>query len=99
MIAGRRRGALHSYSPIAPRDRTRRIPVPNHAVPRPLPVETRMNRSARKQHHEQLRKKHKHDQQEHARELAKKKPATTAAWILGLGVAVMVALVLAATFL
>lgn len=58
-----------------------------------------MNRSARKQHHEQLRKKHKHEQQEHARELAKKKPNTTAAWVLGIGITLIVAVVLAVTFL
>jgi len=56
-----------------------------------------MNRSARKQHHEQARKKHKHDQLEHARELAKKQPSTTAAWVLGIGLAVMLTFVLAVT--
>jgi hypothetical protein len=49
-----------------------------------------VNRSAKKQHHEKARKKHKHDQQEHARELARQKPSTRAAWVLGVGVAVVV---------
>ncbi|MBY0460208.1 MAG: hypothetical protein K2V38_23070 [Gemmataceae bacterium] len=31
-----------------------------------------MNRSAKKQHHEQARKKNKHDLQEHAREAARR---------------------------
>ena len=49
-----------------------------------------MNHSAKKQHHEKTRKKHKHEQEEHARELAKQKPSTRAAWVLGIGVAVVV---------
>jgi hypothetical protein len=49
-----------------------------------------VNHSAKKQHHEKARKKHKHDQQEHARELAKQKPSTVAAWVLGIGIAVVV---------
>jgi hypothetical protein len=48
-----------------------------------------VNHSAKKQHHEKARKKHKHDQQEHARELARQKPSTTAAWVLGIGIAVV----------
>jgi hypothetical protein len=49
-----------------------------------------VNRSAKKQHHEKARKKHRHDQQEHARELARQKPSTRAAWVLGVGVVVVV---------
>jgi hypothetical protein len=49
-----------------------------------------VNRSTKKQHHEQARKKHKHDQQEHARELARQSPSTTAAWVLGIGVLVVI---------
>ena len=49
-----------------------------------------MNHSAKKQHHEKARKKHKHDQQEHARELARQKPSTRAAWVLGIGVGLVV---------
>ncbi len=57
-----------------------------------------MNHSSKKQHHEQARKKHKHDQQEHARELARQKPSMTAAWVLGVGILVIVAVVVATTF-
>ena len=57
-----------------------------------------MNRSAKKQHHEQARKKHRHDQEEHARELAKKKPSMMAFWILAIGLALVVAFVLATSF-
>jgi hypothetical protein len=53
-----------------------------------------MSHSTKKQHHEQARKKHRHDQQEHARELAKRKPSTTAAWILGIVLALAVGVVL-----
>ncbi|MCE9564985.1 MAG: hypothetical protein K8U57_23365 [Planctomycetes bacterium] len=56
-----------------------------------------MSHSTKKQHHEQARKKHKQEQLEHARELAKKKPSTTAAWVLGIGLAVMLTFVLAVT--
>ena len=52
-----------------------------------------MNHSAKKQHHEQARKKHRHDQQEHARELAKKKPSMVAVWVLGVGLALMAAVI------
>ena len=55
-----------------------------------------MNRNAKKQHHEKSRKQHKHDQQEHARELAKQKPSTTAAWVLGIGIVVVVIAVVVA---
>lgn len=56
-----------------------------------------MNRSAKKQHHEQARKKHRHEQQEHARELAKKKPSMAAFWILAVGLALAVIFVVATT--
>jgi hypothetical protein len=56
-----------------------------------------MNRSAKKQHHEQARKKHRHDQEEHARELAKKKPSMLAFWVLAIGLALVVAFVVATT--
>ncbi len=58
-----------------------------------------MNRSARKQHHELARKKHKHDLKEYARELSRRKPSTTAAWVLGVGIALVVAVVVGLTFL
>ncbi len=57
-----------------------------------------MNHSTKKQHHEQARKKHRQEQQEHARELAKQKPKTLAAWILGLGIALVVVFVVATAF-
>ncbi|WP_439625318.1 hypothetical protein [Gemmata sp.] len=52
-----------------------------------------MSHSIKKQQHEQARKRHKHEQLEHARELAKKPPSTTAAWVLGVGLALMLAAV------
>ena len=58
-----------------------------------------MNHSARKQQHEQARKRHRHDQEEHAREVAKKKPSMLAFWILAIGLALVVAFVLATSFL
>jgi hypothetical protein len=57
-----------------------------------------VNHSARKQNHEQARKKHRHEQQEHARELARKKPSMAAFWILAIGMALVVAFVLATSF-
>lgn len=57
-----------------------------------------MNKSAKKQHHEQARKKHRHDQLEHAREVAKKKPSMIAFWILAIGLALAVVLVVATAF-
>jgi hypothetical protein len=58
-----------------------------------------MNNSTKKQHHEQARKKHRHDQLEHARELAKRKPSTLAAWILGIGIALAVIGVIVASLM
>ena len=49
-----------------------------------------MSNSTKKQQHEQARKKHRHEQLEHARELARRKPSTIAAWILGIGLALAV---------
>jgi len=57
-----------------------------------------VNHSARKQNHEQARKKHRHEQQEHARELARKKPSMAAFWILAIGMALVVAFMLATSF-
>lgn len=57
-----------------------------------------MNRSAKKQHHEQSRKKHRHEQQEHAREQARKKPSMKAFWILAIGLALVAAFVVATVF-
>jgi Flp pilus assembly protein TadB len=57
-----------------------------------------VNRSAKKQHHEQARKKHRHEQQEHAREAARKKPSMLAFWILAIGLLLVVAFVLVTSF-
>jgi hypothetical protein len=56
-----------------------------------------VNHSAKKQHHEQARKKHKHDSMEHARELAKKKPSMLAFWVLAVGIGAVVIVVLLTT--
>ncbi|MBX9582124.1 MAG: hypothetical protein K2X87_17605 [Gemmataceae bacterium] len=52
-----------------------------------------MNRSAKKQRHEQARKQHKHDSQQHARELAKQPRANVGLWLLGGVVAAVLAVV------
>jgi hypothetical protein len=57
-----------------------------------------VNKSAKKQHHEQARKKHRHEQQEHAREVAKKKPSMMAFWILAIGLALVLGFVVATAF-
>lgn len=57
-----------------------------------------MNRSAQKQRHEQARKKHKHEQQQHAREVAKQPPSPFPRWLLIGGVVLVVAFVLAISF-
>jgi hypothetical protein len=58
-----------------------------------------MSHSAKKQQHEQARKKHKHDAEAHARELARQPASTRAAWVLGIGIALLVIAVLVATVL
>src|SRR5262249_49435153 len=55
-----------------------------------------VNRSSKKQQHEQARKKHKQAAEAHARELAQQKPRTRAAWVLGIGMALVLAVVIAA---
>lgn len=58
-----------------------------------------VNHSAKKQHHEQARKKHRHEQQEHARDLANQKRSPVAMWFLISGLvlmAIIVAIVLIA---
>jgi hypothetical protein len=57
-----------------------------------------VNKSVKKQHHEQARKKHRHEQQEHAREVAKKKPSMMAFWILAIGLALVLGFVVATAF-
>lgn len=54
-----------------------------------------MSHSTKKQQHEQARKKHKQEGQTHARELANKKPSTTAAWVLGIGITLLIFAVVA----
>lgn len=52
-----------------------------------------MDDSAKKQQHEQDRKKHKHDQQEHAREVARREPSRLPLVLLVLGLIVVIAFV------
>lgn len=53
-----------------------------------------MNRSAKRQHHEQARKRHRHEQQQLARQAAKKPRAGFPRWLLVGGIAVMLLAVL-----
>ena len=55
-----------------------------------------MNPSAKKQRHEQARKRHKHDAEQHARELARGSKRPVAAWVLGVGLALLVVAVVVA---
>jgi hypothetical protein len=57
-----------------------------------------VNRSAHKHQHELARKKHRHDQQQLARELAKKKPSMAAFWILAAGLVLVVVFAVATAF-
>ena len=57
-----------------------------------------MNQSTKKQRHEQQRKKHKHDAQVHARELAKQGRSKTPLWFLLVGIVVIVGFVLTISF-
>jgi hypothetical protein len=57
-----------------------------------------MNHSAKRQQHEQARKRHRHEQQQHARDVAKKKPSTAPRWFLAIGLACILALILAISF-
>ncbi len=58
-----------------------------------------MDNNVKKQQHEQARKKHKHDAEAHARDLARQKPSYTAAWVLGIGLLLMIGIVVAVMFL
>jgi hypothetical protein len=53
-----------------------------------------MNRSAKRQQHEQARKRHKHEQQQHARELARRPRASFPRWLLIGSVALILVFVL-----
>lgn len=57
-----------------------------------------MNRSAKKQLHEQQRKRHKQEAKEHARELAKRGRSKTPMWLLVLGIVIIFAAVAAMSF-
>jgi hypothetical protein len=58
-----------------------------------------MNRSAKRQHHEQARKRHKHEQQQHARAVAKKPRTSFPSILLAVAVGLMLLFVLGATAL
>jgi hypothetical protein len=57
-----------------------------------------MNHSAKRQYHEKARKRHRHDLQQHAREMAKKKPSTVPRWFLAVGLACILIFILAVSF-
>ena len=54
-----------------------------------------MNQNAKRQHHEQARKRHKQEAQEHARELAKKPRSAFPMWLLFGALAVIFVFVMA----
>ena len=57
-----------------------------------------MNRSAKRQHHEQARKRHKHELQQHAKDAAKQPRSAFPRWLLVGAVAIILAFVLAIAF-
>jgi hypothetical protein len=57
-----------------------------------------MNQSAKKQHHEKARKRHKHEVQAHAREAARRGRSSLPLWFLVGGIGVIAALVLLVSF-
>ena len=83
-------------SPFEPPDCTRPLLIPNPAVAWPrLTGGSVVNRNAKKQHHEQARKKHKQEAEAHARELAQQKRRPIAAWVLGIGLALVLGVIVA----
>ena len=58
-----------------------------------------MNRSAKREHHEKARRRHKRELEAHVREVAKRPPAKFPRLFLALGVGAILALVLGVTFL
>ena len=50
-----------------------------------------MNRSAKRQHHDQARKRHRHEKQQHAREVAKSPRGSFPRWLLVFAVALVLA--------
>ncbi|MCS6864303.1 MAG: hypothetical protein RMJ56_03115 [Gemmataceae bacterium] len=57
-----------------------------------------MNHSAKKQHHELARKKHKHELQVHAREAARQQRSLLPLWFLIAGLIVIAAGILTISF-
>jgi hypothetical protein len=57
-----------------------------------------MNHSAKKQLHEKNRKRHKHEMQEHAREVAKRGRSKTPLWFLVLGITALIVAVAVISF-
>jgi type VI protein secretion system component VasF len=57
-----------------------------------------MNQNARRQRHEQARKKHKHEQQQLARQAKKQGRSKTPRWLLIGGVVVILVFVLTVAF-
>ncbi|HEY1186266.1 MAG TPA: hypothetical protein VGE74_01355 [Gemmata sp.] len=57
-----------------------------------------MNQSAKKRHHEEARKKHKHDMQEHARKAARRGKSRVPLVLLVGGVVALIAFVLFVSF-
>lgn len=57
-----------------------------------------MSQSTKKQHHEQARKKHRHEMQAHAREVARRGRSSMPVWFLIGGIGVIAALVLVLSF-
>lgn len=53
-----------------------------------------MDQSAKKRHHEETRKRHKHEIQEHAREAAKQRPSKLPVILLVAGVVLVIAFVM-----
>jgi hypothetical protein len=58
-----------------------------------------MNRSAKREHHEKARRRHKRELEAHAREVANRPPAKFPRLFLVVGITAMIALVLGVTFL
>jgi hypothetical protein len=56
-----------------------------------------MSHSTKREHHELSRKRHRHEQQKHARELAKKKPSTIPRWLLAIGITCIIVFILVVT--
>ncbi|MDY3562605.1 hypothetical protein R5W23_004071 [Gemmata sp. JC673] len=55
-----------------------------------------MDQSAKKRHHEEARKRHKHEMQEHAREAARQRPSKLPLILLVAGIVLVIAFVVLA---